>query len=226
MLDEEEISGCTLLMMRKKTAARRSVAPQQKPHCSALDRNSARTKDLFFHASSFHLAAKKLVGALEFGFSPYAEFDVSPVMFLYRHALELVLKAIVLGKGGNYLETTPDPISISKSHSVSWLSQFVCQIVTALDLKEQFKCEGVDSLADFKAMVEEVNSVDPGLYVYRLPVDPRSRLAVEEFAKRMDRLLELLELTADAIAAEWDRRSEVLAHGTGWDGGGFEPTIQ
>ena len=31
------------------------------------------------------------------------------------------------------------------------------------------------------------------------------------FAKRLDALLELLESTADALAATWDRRSEIMA---------------
>jgi len=31
-----------------------------------------------------------------------------PVVFTYRHALELLLKAIVLGEGGNFLATKPD----------------------------------------------------------------------------------------------------------------------
>jgi len=47
---------------------------------------------------------------------------------MYRHALVLHLKALVLGEGGNFLATRPDALSAHKTHSVSWLAQFVCQI--------------------------------------------------------------------------------------------------
>jgi hypothetical protein len=67
----------------------------------------------------------------------------------------------VLGDGGNFLKTKPDPISVSKSHSISWLAQFICQIVTALKWEPEFTCEGIGTLADFKTVIEEVNAVDP-----------------------------------------------------------------
>jgi hypothetical protein len=85
-------------------------------------------KDLFLYARSFHLAAKKLAASFQPDANALAEFDACPVVFMYRHAIELHLKAIVLGEGGNFLATRPDHISVSKTHSVSWLAQFVAQI--------------------------------------------------------------------------------------------------
>jgi len=204
-------------MMRKKPAGRRTVTSKPKPHARALNADKDHAKDLFFHARSFHLAAKKLAGALEFGSSRFAEFDVSPVIFLYRHALELHLKTLILGGGGNFLAEKPDLISISQSHSVSWLAQFVRQILTALGWENEFKCDGIENFDDFKSLVGQLNSADPGLYVFRSPVDPRSEVAVREFVKRMDRLLDLLESTADALAAEWNLRRD----GVDFDDGGF-----
>jgi len=212
-------------MMRKKSAARRSLASDPEPHVSPVKPQNDHMKDLFLHARSFHIAAKKLAGTLEFSSRPFAEFDISPVIFLYRHALELHLKTIVLGEGGSFLRTKPDRISISQSHSVPWLAQFVCQIVTALAWEKEFRCDSIETLADFKAMVDEVNAVDPGLYVFRSPVDPRSQVAIQKFAGRMDRLLDLLESTADALAAEWDMRSKGAEREADWSGGGFGPTI-
>ena len=153
--------------MRKKPPTPTPLASKPEPHVSPVKSQNDHTKDLFLHARSFHLAAKKLAGTLDFGSSPFAEFDVLPVISLYRHALELHLKAIVLGEGGNFLAMKPDPISVSNSHSVSWLAQFVCQIVTAVGWEKEFRCEGVETLADLKTMVATVNSVDPGMYVFR-----------------------------------------------------------
>jgi hypothetical protein len=42
----------------------------------------------------------------------------------------------------------------------------------------------------------------------------------------MDALLELLDSTGDALAAEWDLRSEGVEIDADWNGGGFGPTIQ
>jgi hypothetical protein len=110
----------------------------------------------------------------------------------------------------------------------------VCQIVTVLKWEQEFKCEGIETLADFKAVVEEVNSVDPGSYSFRFPVsvagqgsDPgQVKPTIREFARRMDALVELLASTGDALAAEWDMRSEAAAIEADWNGGGSEPTIQ
>jgi hypothetical protein len=145
---------------------------------------------------------------------------------MYRHAVELHLKAIVLGDGANFLPTRPDRISVSKSHSIWWLAQLVCQIITALKWEDEFRCEGIETLADFKAVVEQINSIDPGSYSFQCPVDPTSETSVREFADKMDALIGLLASTADGLAAEWDRRSETPGNDFGWNGGGFGPTIQ
>src|SRR5271157_2694172 len=128
-----------------------------------------RPDDLYLHAQPFHKAAKALAAVFQAGDHLFAQANASPVVFMYRHALELYLKAIVLGDGGNFLAAKPDPISVGKTHSVSWLAQFVCQIVTSLKWQKEFRCEGVESLADFKAVVESVAD-DPGSYVFRSPV--------------------------------------------------------
>jgi len=181
-------------------------------------------KDLFLYARAFHKAAKTL--AASFQPDSVTDLDASPVVFMYRQAVELHLKAIVLGEGGNFLATKPYHISVSKTHSVSWLAQFVCQIVTALKWEREFKCEGIENMWDFKAIIEKLNAVDPGSYSFRCPVDPKAESAVREFGRKMDAVIGLLDSTADALAAEWDMRSDGVAIEGGWNGGGFEPTIQ
>jgi hypothetical protein len=145
---------------------------------------------------------------------------------MYRHAVELHLKSIVLDDGGNLLLTKPDPISVSKSHSISWLAQFVCQIITTLKWHDRFRCEGIKTFANFKGVIEEISSVDPGSDWFRCPLDPTSETSVREFANKMDALISLLAATADSLAAEWDLRSEKPASDVGGNGGRFGPTIQ
>src|ERR1039457_7185905 len=219
--------------MKKKRSPGSRLISNSGPHNPVVNRRNVPAKDLFLYARSFHKAAKTLA-AFQLDASPLADFDVSPVVFMYRHALELHLKALVLGDGGNFLATKPDTLSVHKTHSVSWLAQFVVQIITAVKWGKEFKCEGIENLADFKAVIEELNAVDPGSYVFRLPVSAEGqdavpgggKLTIREFARRMDALLELLDSTADALAAEWDLRSEGSGIDADWNGGGFGPTIQ
>jgi hypothetical protein len=56
------------------------------------------------------------------------------------------------------------------THSVSSLAQFVSQIVTAVKWEKEFRCEDIETLADFEATVEGLSAVDPGPYLLRLPV--------------------------------------------------------
>lgn len=190
--------------------------------------------DLFLHAESFQRAAKALAGSLQMQTNPLTDADISPVVFMYRHAVELHLKAIVLGDGGNFLATKPDAQSVHKTHSLPWLAQFISQIITALKWEAEFKCDGIETLADFKAVAEELNAADPGSYLFRLPVTAGTqnsgsgggKLSIHEFVRRMDALLELLDSTADALAAEWDLRVEAAAIDIDDGGSGFGPTIQ
>jgi hypothetical protein len=73
-----------------------------------------------------------------------------------------------------------------------------------------------------------LNAVDPGSYAFWLPGENQAKgtFDVRGFATRGDALLVLLDSTADALAAEWDMRSEGTAVGFNGDDGGFEPTIQ
>jgi hypothetical protein len=220
-------------MKKKPSSGTRLPVSNPGPHKAVLNWRNVPVEDLFLYARSFHTAAKKLAGSPQLDATPFTDFDACPVVFMYRHAVELQLKALVLGEGGNFLATKPDPISIYKTHSVSWLAQFVCQIVTALTWEKEFRCEGIENLADFKAVVEDINSVDPGPHAFRYPVNTEGqgsvpgqvKLSVREFARRMDALVELLASTADALAAEWDLRSGGATETNG-SVGGFEPVIQ
>ena len=115
--------------------------------------------DFWIYPRSFQYAAKKLVEAFQSDPFPLMDFAAYPVVFVYRHALELNMKALVLGEGGNFLTIRPDPLTIHKTHSVCWLAQFVCQIVTALGWQDEFRCKGIENLVEFKAFVEGMSHI-------------------------------------------------------------------
>lgn len=183
--------------------------------------------DYFLYARSFHVAAKTLARTLGNNPGPIPDFDLCPVLSAYRHAVELHLKVILLGEGGNFLATRPDELSVHKTRSLSWLAQFVAQIVTTLEWEEEFRAEGIHDLADFKAAVAETNEIDPTFQAFRCPANPEhpetAKSTVLEFVGRLDVLVDLLAQTADSLAAEWDLRSDAAILE---DGNDFNPTIQ
>ena len=211
-------------MPKKHPPSRPFISNPEPPHETAPDRRYVPDSELWLYARSFHAAARKLAGALDPDSGPDAAFDASPVIFLYGHALELHLKALVLGDGCNFLATKPETLSIRKTHSIPWLAQFVSKIITTVKWEQEFKCEGIESLADFKVVIDDLNSIDPGSYSCRWPVDPEALSSVLEFGRRMDSFLELLESTADALAAEWHIRSEGATEGG--NDSSVKPTIQ
>jgi hypothetical protein len=105
-------------MKKKRSPGSRLTVSDPRPQNAALNWPNIPSRDIFLHAQSFHKAAKALA-AFQLDASPLADFDVSPVVFMYRHAVELHLKAIVLGDGGNFLATKPDALSVHKTRSVS-----------------------------------------------------------------------------------------------------------
>ena len=78
------------------------------------------------------------------------------IILLYRQALELDLKAVV-GEGRNFLPSPTDHITLYKTHSLRWLAQ----IVKKLRWENEFKCQGVSILAEFSALVGELEAAEP-----------------------------------------------------------------
>jgi hypothetical protein len=91
----------------------------------------------------------------------------------------------------------------------------------------------VSSLADFSALVNEVESFDPVTRAIRSSSakDPNSvsqyyrTFNVVQFAKKLDGLLDLLDVTADALAATWDQCAEESGEETFRAGRNIKPTI-
>ena len=120
-----------------------------------------------------------------------------------------------------------DSITLSQTHSVRWLAQIVCQIIRAVKWENQFRCEGVSGLADFSAAVAELEALDPVALAVRS--SSRSRVGsvppqlqpsnVIRFAKELDALLNVLDSTADGLAATWDLQQEGMLEGPEFEAG-------
>jgi len=186
--------------------------------------------EIALYARSLHKAAKTLIATLDLEPNPKTAWDACPVILLYRQAVELHLKALV-DDGCNFLKERTDSITLYKTHSLRWLAQIICQIIKAVKWENEFKCEGIASLAEFSALVSELEALDPvavaGRPGNRRPDSwvPNQLLPsnVVPLARKLDALIDLLVATADALAAIGDR---VSGEEMFQDGEDFKPTIQ
>ena len=224
--------------MNKKPPLKRIFEPKPRAKSTLPSWHNGADAEIHLYARSLQQAAKTLVGKLEPDQeldqepdqSARTDWDACPIVLLYREALEL--QALV-GEGSNFLKTRTHPISLFRTHSLRWLAQIVCQIIRTVGWEADFTCEGVSSLADFSALVDEVESFDP---VTRAIRSSRAKGAnsvsqfyrtfnVAQFAKKLDGLLDLLGATADALAATWDLQTEVSGEETFHARGNIKPTI-
>jgi hypothetical protein len=182
--------------------------------------------EIMMYARSLHRTAMKLVASLDLEPNVKGAWDACPVVLLYRQSVELYLKALV-DEGGDFLKERTDSISLAKTHSLRWLAQIVGQIIKAVKWETEFKCQGVSSLAEFSALIGELEELDPVAVAmrpgHRRPDGwvPNQLLPpnVVQFARKLDCLIALLDATADALAAT----NGMMDGGTGH---GIKPTIQ
>jgi hypothetical protein len=195
----------------KKPPALRS--PKRRAAAQPDDRHWHKGGDIEigFYARSLHKAAKKLIATLDLEPNPKTAWDACPIIALYREAVELHLKALV-DQGSVFLPSPTDPLSLAKTHSLSWLAQIVAQIIKAVKWENEFKCEGVASLAEFSALMNELEELDPVALAVQLQnrrpggwvPNPLLPPKVVRLAEKLDGLLDLLDSTADGLAATAD----------------------
>jgi hypothetical protein len=219
--------------MKKKQPILRLAKPNALFQIDERSWHNGGDIEIGLYARSIHKAAQTLIAPLSLKPNSKTAWDACPAILLYRQAVELHLKALV-GEGSNFLPSPTDPITLYKTHSLRWLAQIVCQIIKAVRWEGDFKCEGIATLADFTAVVNELEALDPVSTAVHSGKGVRHHGSVPHqlqppnvvrFAKQLDVLLTLLDVTADALAAEWDLQSEGPTGANG-NGGGVEPTIQ
>src|SRR5258707_907824 len=146
--------------MKKKPQVLQSPDPKTVAQPDERHWHNGGDIEIGFYARSLHKAAKTLIATLDMQPNPKTAWDACPVVLLYRQSVELHLKALV-DEGSNFLKERADPLSLAKTHSLRWLAQIVGQIIKKVGWENEFKCEGVSSLADFSALVNELEALDP-----------------------------------------------------------------
>src|ERR1017187_4284766 len=108
-------------MVYSRSMADKAPAPRlfvrNRYNNTVLNWQRAPEKEFELYGEAFWKAAKHLLQQNEaLDRRPGASFDASVIVYLYRHALELFLKGILIGRGGELVDPPP---SISASHSLT-----------------------------------------------------------------------------------------------------------
>jgi hypothetical protein len=179
---------------------------------------SAAPEELVAFAMGYHKAGRILVKRLAQA-PGYADYDGYPILYLYRHALELYLKSIIY-RGGKYIglmsEHTLNAERFFGSHDLTRLLPAVREVFDHVGWGSDLGIPGLPTWVEFAKLVEAIDSIDHGSYTFRYPMDKRGASAlphhlvlnVVAFGQQMDPVLELLDGAASGLNDKWDNAAE------------------
>lgn len=174
--------------------------------------------DLSAFAQGYHIAGKSLVEKMESSVG-YPDYEGYPILFLYRHAIELFIKAIVY-KGAKLLRLISDENlnteNLFKEHQLSTFLPAIKIIFKGLDWKWDFEISGLKSFEDFSDLIKEIDSIDPHSYNFRYPIKTTGKASLNkhfvinviDFGKKLDPILDLLSGAITGLDYEWNITAE------------------
>ena len=173
-----------------------------------------------FFGDAYHKAAKDALAAALSNRSRNS-IRFAPVVFLYRHALELNLKNVII-LGNKILSLGGEPPASDDrtftTHSLTHLMQAVERIYKYMGWTEGFAKGCIENFEDCKTVVNNLNDVDPQSYAFRYPIDKNGKGSVgkhltfniEIFAQRLDPVIELMSSLAYTLDHEYDLMCEAI----------------
>jgi hypothetical protein len=174
-------------------------------------------KEFHLYGEAFWNAARNLLQNDALDKLPIASFDASVIVYLYRHALELFLKEILIGRGGELIDPRPSAETVTnKGHSLTKLLPDVRRIFVECGWDKTFGSKAAVTFDDFAAIVEEFERADPSSFSFRYPVkkdltaalDGHFTFSVRKFALTMDEVLNTLSGACDCFTEIADSRAE------------------
>jgi len=197
--------------MERHHEKKRLFVDNGRPHGTVvLNWHGTSERDFTDFAEAFHIVARESVAALrekpQFGLygNPTEDFRAYPVVFLYRHALELYMKAVLLvGSPMLSIKGQPevDRQQLLTKHSLDLLRQELERVFAVYCWDWDLGTPHFRTLDDFRTVVAELEDVDAGSYAFRYPLDTKGsaslgshfRFNIFEFCDVLDELFPVLE---------------------------------
>ena len=177
-------------------------------------------------ADAFLDLAKEEVSRLE-GLGPHGflaemdDFRTYPIVFLYRHAIELYLKAIALvGSGMLALKDQPEieRQQLLKDHDLNKILEHVERVFAVYGWGLDLGNSNFRSVADLRKIIREFQQIDPGSHSFRYPFNKKGKASLEEnfrfnifeFASILDDLFPTLRCAVMAAHEENENQARAL----------------
>jgi hypothetical protein len=171
--------------------------------------------DFGVFAKGYTLAANRLSGLL-LDAPRFSDYEAYPLVFLYRHALELSLKHIIFSSvklaAFKYLDEVDR--GLQNSHNLKGLSRTVKALLILLFPKDESLCQAITMVVE---TCDEFSEIDPRSDGYRYPIDSKGQRSTHKhqvinlraFADRMSSVLEDLDVIHFGLNIETDVAQEV-----------------
>jgi hypothetical protein len=185
-------------------------------------------EEFIFYAQSYHLVAREAVESLKkdthmglYG-SPRNDFRAYPIVFLYRHSLELYLKAVILTASPMLKLRDMELIDRERlltTHSLDVLRQDLERIFEVFEWDWDLGTPQFKKQEDFRKFISELAQVDKKSDAFRYPLDTKGNASLKshfsfnlfDFCSIFDGLLGSLEGAACAAFEELQLEYEILS---------------
>jgi hypothetical protein len=185
---------------------------------AVLNFQDAASGEFGVYARAFHKAGQALFERM-FDKSSYNSLEGCPIIFLYRHALELYLKAIVL-HGEAILQMNGKALltnrGLLQKHNLLPFLPLLKQTFAAVGWTWELDIEGLHTFEEVGELLRDFETVDQGSYTFRYPIDKKGNpsvpahfmVSMPTFCQRMDALLESLEAALMGLEVTEERMLE------------------
>jgi hypothetical protein len=212
--------------MKKKESALRVFESSRTHRNIVLNFMHSPQTEFGPYGGGFHEAARILAKEFLQYQSGFSDLEGPPIVYLYRHALELHLKGVVLAgnrlmqlDGGDGLED--DALwALLGSHRLSALLPHVRRVFRHVNWSDEINHGPIKTFADIRSVVHDLERVDPESFAFRYPTNKKGKasvghhfsFSVRHFVSVMDPLIELLSGSVSALEQYWQDACEALSY--------------
>ena len=197
----------------------KSLGPKGAERASSLYFSNTPEEEFGYYGEAFHDAARVLARSLARR-RAHKNGDVLPVLFLYRHAIELSAKAVVLsgnrlmsltGEGRNQSEVFDD---FKKwKHRLIPILPAIERVFTYANWDWFWPNSEVETFANVKAIFEDLELIDPQSFTFRYPTSLQGersvrvdiRFGLTTTINTLDDLIEALQTSVFGLDAEYTK---------------------
>jgi hypothetical protein len=172
-------------------------------------------EDFGVFSKGYTLAANRLAGFL-FEAQRFSDYEAYPIVFLYRHAIELSLKHIIYtsAKLAAFKHLDDVDRGLQNSHDLKRLSGIVATLLATLFPKDAGLRQAIAMVTE---TCREFSEIDPRSDGYRYPINREGQVSTNRhqvvnlraFADRMSAVLEDLDTVHFGLNIETDKAQEV-----------------